>query len=199
MFAGHSTKNMSAGEVVSAIVNGELSNVIQAARVAKTKMFFEDRDVFLNQLVKEIRSAIKSAEQKGLTPVFRLNGTSDVRWENIAIGDKRNIMEVFPDVQFYDYTKHANRRNIPANYHLTFSLAESNRAKAISSGLNVAVVFRKTLPAIYTLTDGTDSITLPVVNGDETDLRFLDGHRVIVGLKAKGNGKKDTSGFVVDA
>jgi hypothetical protein len=54
--------------------------------------------------------------------------------------------------------------------------------------MNVAVVF-DTLPTTY--------LGRPVVNGDDTDLRFLDPQGVVVGLKAKGRAKKDTSGFTV--
>ena len=35
-----------------------------------------------------------------------------------------------------------------------------------------------------------------VVNGDETDLRFLDKKGVVVGLIEKGRAKKDETGFV---
>jgi hypothetical protein len=36
-----------------------------------------------------------------------------------------------------------------------------------------------------------------VIDGTETDLRFLDPNNVVVGLKANGKAKKDVSGFVV--
>lgn len=165
---------------------GESTNVIQQARIRKTKMFFEQREQFLADLENDIRLGIKQAEKQGLIPCFRLNGTSDIAWE------KYGIIEKFPDVQFYDYTKIRNRKvaHLP-NYHLTFSKAESNDMDvrlAASAGMNVAVVF-KNLPATY--------IGRQVVNGDDTDLRFLDPKGVVVGLKAKGKAKKDTSGFVV--
>ena len=54
-------------------------------------------------------------------------------------------MTMFSDVQFYDYTKLPNRKHIPPNYHLTFSLADGNDAAsiaAIDNGMNVAAVFR---------------------------------------------------------
>ena len=35
-----------------------------------------------------------------------------------------------------------------------------------------------------------------VIDGDKHDLRFLDEKNVIVGLIAKGEAKKDISGFV---
>ena len=172
---------------------GESTNVIQQARIRKTKMFFEDRSVFLSALLKDIVKTIKYAEKKGLIPVFRLNGTSDLSWEKYEILDGRNIFQMFPQVQFYDYTKVLGRKvgDIP-NYHLTFSNADGNINDVLAAkqaGLNIAVVFKKELPKTY--------LGLPVINGDETDLRFLDPKGVIVGLKAKGKAKKDTSGFVV--
>jgi hypothetical protein len=169
------------------------TNVIQEARKRKTRMFFENREVFMNLLVDDIKRGINYAKKKGLIPVFRLNGTSDIAWEKIRVGEYRNIMEMFSDIQFYDYTKILGRKNIPENYKLTFSRAESNEMDsrlAASAGMNVAVVFStKVLPEVY--------MGRPVFNGDESDLRFLDPKGVIVGLYAKGKAKKDTSGFVV--
>lgn len=171
---------------------GETTNVIQQARIRKTKYFFENRRDFLNELTVEILKTIKSAEKKNLIPVFRLNGTSDIAWEKYEVANGKNIFQMFPEVQFYDYTKIVGRKvsHIP-NYHLTFSKADGNDMDvrlAASNGMNVAAVFHK-LPETY--------IGRPVINGDETDLRFLDPKGVIVGLKAKGKAKKDTSGFVV--
>lgn len=171
---------------------GETTNVIQQARIRKTKAFFENRSAFMSALLKEISSTIKKANKLGLTPVFRLNGTSDLAWEKYEILEGRNIFQMFPDVQFYDYTKVNNRKvkHIP-NYHLTFSKADGNDMDvriALSNGMNVAAVFHN-VPETY--------LGRPVINGDETDLRFLDPKGVIVGLKAKGKAKKDTTGFVV--
>jgi hypothetical protein len=172
---------------------GESTNVIQQARIRKTKLFFENRSAFISQLLNDIVKTIKYAEKKGLIPVFRLNGTSDLSWEKYEILEGRNIFQMFPQVQFYDYTKVLGRKvgDIP-NYHLTFSNADGNINDVLAAkqaGLNIAVVFKKELPKTY--------LGLPVINGDETDLRFLDPKGVIVGLKAKGKAKKDTSGFVV--
>ena len=172
---------------------GETTNVIQQARIRKTKYFFENRRDFLNELTVEIVRTIAKAEKQGLIPVFRLNGTSDLAWEKYEVCAGKNIFQMFPQVQFYDYTKINNRKvsHIP-NYHLTFSKADGNDMDvriALSNGMNVAVVFKKELPETY--------LGRTVINGDETDLRFLDPKNVIVGLKAKGKAKKDTSGFVV--
>ena len=171
---------------------GENTNMIQQARIRKTKMFFEDRDQFMEDLYADIRKGIKQAEKLGLTPVFRLNGTSDLAWEKYVVPSTgETIFELFPEVQFYDYTKVLGRKvkDIP-NYHLTFSAADGNDkdvAKAVAQGMNVAMVFDK-LPAEY--------MGRPVINADDTDLRFLDPKGVIAGLKAKGRAKKDNTGFV---
>lgn len=163
----------------------------QQARIRKTKWFFESRLTFMAQLVKDITSAIRYANAHDLVVAIRLNGTSDIPWESIKSGAFKNIMARFPNVQFYDYTKVAGRKNIPSNYHLTFSASESNQSQvtqAIANGMNVAVVFDQ-IPDSY--------MGLPVIDGDEDDLRFLDPKGHIVGLKAKGPAIKSTSTFIV--
>ena len=179
---------------------GENTNVIQQARIRKTKSFFENRVEFMATLVKDIELAIKQSKKMELVPVFRLNGTSDLSWEKYEVVRNgklfRNIFTAFPEVQFYDYTKILGRKvKEYSNYQLTFSAADGNDSdvlKAMNEGLNVAVVFgiKKTLPM------PVDYHNRPVFNGDESDLRFLDPKGVIVGLYAKGKAKKDTTGFV---
>jgi hypothetical protein len=179
---------------------GENTNAIQKARIRKTKMFFENRIEFFTQLVKDIELGIKQSAKKDLVPVFRLNGTSDLSFEKYEVIRNgklfRNIFSAFPEVQFYDYTKILGRKvNEISNYHLTFSAADGNDidvTKAVAQGYNVAVVFgiKKTLPM------PEDYVGMPVFNGDDSDLRFLDPKGVVVGLYAKGKAKKDTSGFV---
>jgi len=160
---------------------GETTNMIQQARIRKTKMYFEQRDLFLATLEADIRKAIKFADKQGLIPVFRLNGTSDLAVE------KWGIIEKFPQVQFYDYTKVLGRKvsHLP-NYHLTFSKADGNDAdvaEALLQGMSVVAVY--------------DKIPEGVPSADETDLRFLDPKGIMLGLKAKGRAKKDYSGFVI--
>ena len=179
---------------------GENTNAIQKARIRKTKMFFENRIEFFTQLVKDIELGIKQSAKKDLVPVFRLNGTSDLSFEKYEVIRNgklfRNIFSAFPEVQFYDYTKVLGRKvSEISNYHLTFSAADGNDidvTKAVAQGYNVAVVFgiKKTLPM------PEDYVGMPVFNGDDSDLRFLDPKGVVVGLYAKGKAKKDTSGFV---
>ena len=171
---------------------GENTNMIQEARIRKTRLFFEDRDTFMEYLEQDINKGIRQARKLGLTPVFRLNGTSDLAWEKYTLkGSDKNVFEMFDNIQFYDYTKVLGRKvSQYKNYHLTFSAADGNDAdvaRAIQQGMNVAVVFDK-LPAEY--------MGRPVNDADDTDLRFLDPKGTIAGLKAKGRAKKDTSGFV---
>lgn len=176
------------------------TNTIQEARKRKTQMFFEERAGFMEWLVKDITLAIKQSEKKGLIPVFRLNGTSDLSFEKYEVTRNgvvyANVFAAFPEVQFYDYTKILGRKvsNIP-NYHLTFSAADGNDKdveKAIALGMSVATVFglKKTQPMPEAYNGRV------VFNGDDSDLRFLDPKGVIVGLYAKGRARKDTSGFV---
>jgi len=172
-------------------------NSIQDSRIAKTKLFFEQRLDFLSKLSKEITSTIKSASKKGLQAVFRPNLTSDIAWEDVINEDGVTIFEKHGSTQFYDYTKSFKRMKaflngeLPSNYHLTFSCSETNEKIAklvLEMGGNVAVVFRNQLPDTWN--------GIEVVDGDESDLRFLDKQGVVVGLIEKGLAKKDLTGFV---
>ncbi len=181
-------------------------NTIQESRIAKTKLFFEQKMDFFTKLSKEISSSIKSALKKEMQAVFRLNLTSDLMWENERNEGGATIFEEFDKTQFYDYTKSFKRMcsfldkpfikgeaKFPSNYHLTFSRSENNDKKCemvLAMGGNVAVVFRNQLPKTWK--------GFEVVNGDDTDLRFLDKKGVVVGLIEKGRAKKDETGFVVE-
>ncbi len=174
---------------------GERTNPIQEARKRKTREFASDRDGFLAKLRREIRNAIRLAEKEGYSASFRLNGTSDLEWETLG------IMQEFPGIQFYDYTKSADRYsaflagNFPPNYHLTFSRSEDNEQEAISflaAGGTASVVFTDALPETYR--------GFPVHNADASDYRpnDLPGWQ---GLVFKGtNARKraaEESGFAV--
>lgn len=160
----------------------------QEARIRKTQLWFQDRDKFKADLIRSIEALERKAARENLTPAIRLNGTSDIMWERIW----PELFDRFSHIQFYDYTKHGNRWDLPDNYDLTFSRAEQTGLwtvqETLKKGRNVAVVFDN-LPDTWA--------GYPVTNGDETDLRFLDPKPSIVGLKAKGDARHDTSGFVV--
>jgi hypothetical protein len=182
-------------------------NVIQAARIRRTRYWQRDRESFMAALVTEVARHAASARRHGLRPAVRLNGTSDLPWERFPVvrdGQRfRCIMRAFPEVTFYDYTKWPMRlrplvAGIP-NYSLTYSLAEDNdvhAAAALAAGVSVAAVFDTgkghALPESFSIAGQSAT----VIDGDSTDLRFLDPAGVIVGLRAKGRAKRDRSGFV---
>ena len=175
---------------------GKFSNV-QSSRINKANYFVTDKKVFLTQLLKEIRKEIKKASDKNEKIAFRLNGTSDIDF--LYLLDKNfgfNIdLLTYDKVYFYDYTKslpRAKRYQNYKNYTLTFSKSETNEKQvneALNLGINVAAVFKDNLPETYK--------GIKVVDGDSSDLEMLKFKNVILGLKAKGEAKKDTTGFVI--
>lgn len=184
---------------------------IKEARIRKTVYFHERKDEFINELARDIYRLENKAKKTQNIPLIRLNGTSDILWEKIKFtleeetakkigatpGEYENIMALFPHIQFYDYTKIASRNQLPTNYDLTFSYSgvekyQKEVAKAIEKKMRIAVVFR-TKDMIPDTFKG-----MKVVDGDDTDLRHLDPQGVIVSLYAKGDAKKDDTGFVVD-
>lgn len=180
---------------------GAMSNVM-LARLRKTLFFNQYPGLFMAQLAKEIAALRTKAKRGGFKLVVRPNGTSDIRWENIPVNGAKSIMGLFPDIQFYDYTKLANRKNVPANYDLTFSYSgvpayQSQVAKAIALGERIAVVFRNRAIVDSMLANGASFMGLPIVDGDDSDIRHLDPKGAIVALYAKGKARNDTSGFVV--
>jgi hypothetical protein len=172
---------------------GAFSNV-QAARLRKSLLFVKQRDLFFEQLVADLEKVVKKAAKQNKTAVVRLNGTSDIVFEAMKVlNTGKNIFELFPTIQFYDYTKILSRlkrlKTSPINnYYLLFSRSESNEVEALEAlklGYNVAVVF-ESVPPTY--------LGAQTIDGDSTDLRFLEpslGH--VVALKAKGKAKRDAS------
>ena len=165
---------------------GAMTNV-QQARVRKTKMFFEDQTNFLKLLNDDITLFEKYCIENNMVGYVRLNGTSDIKWEDHGIFNK------YPTLRFYDYTKRDDRdfNNLPSNYKLTYSRDENMTTETLQQTVkqvNVAVVF-DSVPQSY---EG-----IPVIEGDLTDLRWEDPPNVIVGLKAKGMAKTDNTNFVI--
>lgn len=173
-------------------------NSVRKSRIDKARRFMKSRADYMRDVVHSIELAEKQAQRMGLKLCVRMNGSTDIAFEGIACernGQRfPNLMLAFPDIQFVDYTKIAARlqRQLPANYNLTLSRTEKNEADvlaAVKAGYNAAIVFRE-LPMKWR--------GLPVINGDEHDLRHLDPRGVIVGLTPKGRkAKRDESGFVV--
>jgi hypothetical protein len=172
------------------IDKGNITN----SRIKKTKLFFEHRQFFMQWLVADIEKHKNAAEKAGYHFSVRLNNTSDINPEQFYLdvnGVKRNILQLFPNVQFYDYTKVDNRLNIVTtydNYDLTFSHDGYNWdvcEKMLKNNVRVAVVFKDVLPEQWR--------GHKVVSGDKYDVRFLDDKNVIVGLKFKRVKNKLTS------
>lgn len=195
-----------------------------ASRIAKTKAYFTHRQAFMAVLVFEITAAFQKASRAGMECGIRLNATSDIPWERVGVEIDgigfASVMEAFTAVSFYDYTKITKRALAcaaggeawPSNYHLTFSKTEANHhdvARVVGAGGNVAVVCSLerykaaiehgsmacsvTRPGMVQL----DVEMVPVVDGDLHDYRPADRGGALVVLKAKGDAKQDTSGFVV--
>lgn len=175
---------------------------IAKARIKKTKLFYEHNEFFMNWLVAELTAHKAKAERKGFKFSARLNATSDIDWQN-TLHNGKNIFELFPDVDFYDYTKNPTKFvGIADNYHLTFSYSGHNVEtckKILNKGYNIATVFNvkkeSELPKEF--------MGYKVINGDLTDFRPNDGKGVVVGLKWKriankaNNDKIKQSVFVV--
>jgi hypothetical protein len=159
---------------------------INTSRIKKTKLFFEEREFFVRWVIAEIEAAKKKAEKSGYRFSVRLNNTSDISPEDFFInvlGHKVNILEWFPEIQFYDYTKVPTRIKLLqkyTNYDLTYSYNGYNenicKAYVGSGACRVAVVF-KDVPETFW--------GYPVVNGNDYDMRYLDPKDVIIGLPYK--------------
>ena len=182
---------------------GGMYTSVKQGRIDKTEFYLRDRVGFLDKLVVEITKLEKKFADSEFILAIRLNGTSDISFEKQKTSNGKTIFDTFPNVQFYDYTKNYTRfaKQLPSNYHLTFSRSETNNdisMELLKAGHNVAMVFTK-LPDTY--------MGYKVINGDDNDLRFLDEDNVIVGLKykkitGKGGAEKNkqslTSGFVLE-
>ena len=176
--------------------NAVYQNGKNKARIERTLLWFQDRPEFIRQLTKEITAFCRMCDLIELQPAIRLNGTTDLYFEKYA----PELFDMFPQVTYYDYTKHVKRVQpgyaLPGNYSLTFSRSEENELDClellrVNPAARVAVVFgvkpKQSLPLYWQ--------GYRVGDCDKHDLRFLDTDS-IVGLRAKGKAR-GTSGFVV--
>jgi hypothetical protein len=200
------------------IKKGEITNKIQQARIRRTVLFLRQREEFWARLCADSQQLITDAARNGLVPCMRLNATSDLPWERMRVSyhvgsiriSAANMMELFPQITFYDYTAYPYAKrpseSLPTNYDLTFSRKENTTdeqvADELAHGRNVAIPFstissrsRETGEHLHALP--SEYLGAPVINGDLNDARFADPSGVIVGLRAKGDARKDASGFVV--
>ena len=180
--------------IVADLENG--TNPTRQSRIAKAQWFMADRPAFMAEMVQHIKAMQRKADRESKTLVVRPNGSTDIAFERIRTDNGETLPQRFAETQFVDYTKSVRRvldQKRAANYHLPFSLSETNRAKAdqvLAAGYNVAVVFGHGQPETF--------MGHHVIDGTKHDLRHLDPAPVIVGLDPKGSkAKNDTSGFVV--
>ena len=159
------------------------ANKINKSRIAKTKLFFENRDFFMRWMIDEIQAVREKATRQNQRFSVRLNNTSDISPEQFVLGDK-NILEIFNENQFYDYTKLYRRIDLTkkySNYDITFSYSGENKEDCLNAlnidNTRVAVVFKDIVPEKFWDFD--------VVNGDEYDMRYYDPKNVVIGLKFK--------------
>ena len=167
------------------------------ARIQRTLAFFKCREAYLALMAYELQAHLIKANKVGMKAAARLNTTSDIEWSAMRLNCGRNLFELFPSIQYYDYTKIIKRaikwasNKLPPNYHITFSKNESNDnhvKQALLVGCNVAICFDE-LPESY--------MGIDVFNGDLSDYRPSDPLGVVIGLRAKGLARSDTSGFTV--
>lgn len=174
-------------------------NTVQLARISKTEYYKNNQQAYMLSLCADIWTMARKAAKLGLELLVRPNGTSDILYENIIVTDHKNIFQLFPDVQFYDYTKHPSRNltnKTMDNYDLTYSYSGLTPEKITHKGLlnpnnsRVAVVFMKQsdIPLHF---NGWS-----VIDGDNTDVRHIEPKNVVVALYAKGKAKRDNTGFV---
>ena len=170
------------------------------ARQRRTRLYHSDPTTFWAEVTAEVTALVRRSAKVGARPAVRMDGTSD-------LGLSARLAPIFPDVIWYDYTKSPERmrqwlraraRGEQVNRYLTFSRSETNEAdavKVLKAGGNVAVVFstkrHDVLPKVWN--------GFKVLDGDKDDWRLKDPQGIVVGLRAKGSARKDTTGFVVPA
>lgn len=173
---------------------------VRNSRTWKTALYLADQDLFRRMLEREIAALRRRAARDGMGLAVRLDGTSD-----LGLADLFGFPDRFPDVVHYDYTKAPHRVASPThrpNRHLTYSASErpeSRRAAqlALANGHSVAAIVDR-MPTTGREWSGLQNQVAKgemfrltrVIDGDETDARFLDvphGSRgALVALSVKG-------------
>jgi hypothetical protein len=178
-------------------------SMARLARERKTMLFYDDLDTFRYMLFADLAALRAKAKREDVVPTFRFNCLSDISIEDYL----PDMFSAFPEIQFIDYTKVYSRmfKELPDNYHLTYSINEKTPAGIINkiysnTRFNCAAVFEKPVPSRYKF----DGKLYPVISGDESDLRHLDPRQAIVGLKYKNpmhnkklKGKALKPGFII--
>ena len=192
-------------------------NKVKLARLKRTLKFLTQRELFFEQIIKEIKALQRKAKRKNLTPVISLNGTSDILWEKESFIYKekeyKHLMELFTEIDFFDYTKYnivKSRKKLPVNYHLTYSRAGTNRGKLVddwetlssylNQSINVAIVCTKNIKE--KLLENSSYQDFNIINGDLYNNRVKDRPEKnekgsIIILEANKKTDINSSGFIL--
>ena len=181
---------------------------VRDARINLTNWYYEDRKSFRAALLAEAESIERNRGPYRIA--CRPDTDSDIKWE-------KTIPQMFAfNWDWYDYTKLPERLlDKPANYHLTYSVNDGTTKDDLrlvyKAKANICVVFDSLwnpqwskfgyLPATYRDALGR---VWPVIDGDQSDFRFLDpagvcvGLRLKAGLDAKDNARESEFSVPVD-
>lgn len=172
--------------------SGNLSTAMMK-RIRRMFLLKNDSKLFFRLVKRDIETALLNARFDGVKCGVRLNGYTDLDWNSF----QSEMLAEFPEINFYDYSKNLEKENIA---HTTFSYNGGDLIpyiEKVASGQNVAVVVNikknKPLPKTWH--------GLPVLDGDPTDNRYLDGKGFWIFLRAKNTIKgKDSrdKNFIVN-
>jgi len=171
-------------------------NNITKRRILITRLFFANKEVFMRLMLHEIKREIQKAKIVGHFFSIRLNCTSDISPIAFTL-NRKNILQMFPKVSFYDYTKVPNRLELVKeypNYDVTWSIDGSEENLEIGlnyleEGGRVAVVYgSEKMPKTW--------YGFETCNGDETDYRPSDIKQVCM-LKFKRTARNYRKGKFV--
>ena len=168
--------------------SGQLGmSVADNAKIKRTIIYLLNRKEFVQQIKSDIEKYYK---KYGDLLAVRLNGTSDI--------DFSFIIEEYPHIQFYDYTKIYYRlmKNDLKNYDLTFSGSGANHitikhtARAIKEGQKTVLAIN-TAETIGEYKRPKKLDLIPLIDMDKTDYRFTDPINSVGTLKRKGSNKAE--------
>ncbi len=191
---------------------------MKQARIKRTLRFLIQREDFFNQLIKEIKALVRKAKRKDLIPCIQLNGTSDILWEKEKFIyediEYKNIMELFPTLSFFDYTKYdilKSRKKLPKNYFLTYSRAGKHKGvlvdpwedlkNILNNKIDVAIIFTKEIKD-YIL-ENRKYNDYKIIDGDLYNCRIYDRVQredergLIIAIQAAAKTDINTSCFII--
>jgi hypothetical protein len=180
---------------------GQYRSGPRLSQYLKTEALVVHPREFAIALYSEIDRFRKDGIKNDYQPTVRLNVTTD-----FAPKVFESIINAFPEVMFYDYTK-LDSSPIAENHHITYSSTGVSQVvngktvvnphtnwnrmvRKLNGGFNVAMAFTSRTAMPKFIVDEKSGQTFQVWNGDNYDARFLDPKRedgigMIVGLTNK--------------